>query len=134
MNPARPLVGVGVLVVDGDRFLLVRRGRPPRRGEWAVPGGKVELGETLVEAAAREVAEETGLEVEVGDVLWVGESIGDDHHFVLIDYRATVAAGEAAPADDADELVWVTRDEALDLPLTASMRQMLEDLGPGVGT
>ncbi|MEX1279642.1 MAG: NUDIX domain-containing protein [Acidimicrobiia bacterium] len=129
MTAARPLVGVGVLVEDGDRFLLVKRGRPPRRGEWAVPGGKVERGETLVEAAAREVAEETGLEVTVGDVAWVGESIGPDHHFVLIDYRATVVGGEAVPADDADELAWVTRDEALALPLTASMRQMLEDLG-----
>ena len=69
----RPVVGVGVLVEDGDRYLLVQRGKEPRKGRWAVPGGKVERGERLKEAAAREVLEETGLVVEVGEVIWVGE-------------------------------------------------------------
>lgn len=126
--PQRPAVGVGVVVWDGDRLLLVKRGREPRRGQWAVPGGKVEWGEPLAEAAAREVSEETGLVVDVGEVVWVGESIGDDHHFVLVDLAATVIAGEAVAADDADEVRWVTLDEARRLPLTPSMRLMLEEL------
>lgn len=125
---SRPLVGVGVLVRSGEQILLVRRGTEPRRGEWAVPGGKVEWGERLVEAAAREVAEETGLVVEVGDVVWVGEAIGDDHHFVLVDFEASVVSGVAVAADDAAEVRWVSREEAFDLPLTDSMRRMLEEI------
>ena len=125
----RPVVGVGVLVEDGDRYLLVQRGKEPRKGRWAVPGGKVERGERLKEAAAREVLEETGLVVEVGEVIWVGEAIGEGHHFVLVDFAAHVLGGELAPADDAADARWVTRDEALALPLTESMRELLEDLG-----
>ena len=123
----RPVVGVGVVIRDGDRLLLVRRGRPPRAGRWAVPGGKVEWGETLREAAAREAREETGLDVEVGHVAWVGESIGDDHHFALIDFWATPVGGELSAGDDAAEVRWVTRQEALELPLTPSMVELLTE-------
>lgn len=123
-----PIVGVGVMVRNGDRFLLVRRGKEPRMGEWAVPGGKVEWGESLTAAAEREVAEETGLTVSIGEVLWVGEAVGPDHHFVLVDFSAEVVAGTAVADDDAAEVRWVTHDEALALPLTDSMRRMLEDL------
>ncbi|HEY6634873.1 MAG TPA: NUDIX domain-containing protein, partial [Acidimicrobiia bacterium] len=81
----RVLVGVGVVLTDADgRLLLIQRGREPGKGLWAVPGGKVEWGEKMRDAARREVAEETGLEVEVGDVVWVGEVIEGEHHIVLI--------------------------------------------------
>ncbi len=122
----RPVVGVGALVRSGERYLLVQRGKEPRKGLWAVPGGKVEPGETLKDAAAREVREETGLEVDVGDVAWVGDAIGDGYHFVLIDFHATVVGGELAASDDAADARWVTRNEALELPLTDSMHELFE--------
>ena len=98
----RPVVGVGAVVVDNGRILLVKRGREPGKGLWAVPGGKVHAGETLRGAVEREVKEETGLDVDAGDVVWVGESIGDHGHLVLIDFLATVRGVQLAAADDAD--------------------------------
>ena len=128
MSASRPVVGVGVVVLDDDRLLLVKRGRDPGRGLWAVPGGKVEAGERLVDAARREAREETGLDVEVGDVVWVGEHIGDGHHLVLIDFAATVVGGELAASDDADEVRWVTLDDAEKMPLTPTMYDLVDTL------
>jgi len=132
----RPIPGVGVAVVSDGRLLLVRRGREPGMGLWAVPGGKVELGETLAEAGRREVREETGLDVEVGDVVWAGESIGPGEvpawHYVLVDFLGRPAGGNLQPQDDADEVGWFTAAEARTLPLTPTMPALidkLEDLG-----
>lgn len=124
--------GVGVAVLDGDRILLIRRRRDPGRGLWAVPGGKVHLGETLTDAARREVREETGLDVEIGPVVWVGESIGPgdppEWHYALIDFRGTVVGGAIAAGDDAAEVGWFTTDEARRLALTATMPALLDVL------
>lgn len=135
MTPAvseRPIPGVGVAVVADGRLLLVKRGREPGRGLWAVPGGKVEAGEELTATARREVAEETGLEVVVEDVVWVGESIGPGDppawHYVLIDFVGRVVGGEAVAADDADEVGWFTEEEARRLPLTPTMPGLLDKL------
>jgi ADP-ribose pyrophosphatase YjhB (NUDIX family) len=124
----RPLVGVGVAVLDQDRILLVQRGRDPGRGLWAVPGGKVDLGERLVEAAVREVQEETGLSVEIGELIWAGEHISDEGHIVLIDYLGTVTGGDLAAGDDADRAEWVPLEEAADFPLTETMYDLIEVL------
>lgn len=119
-------------MVDGDRLLLIQRGRDPGRGLWAVPGGKVRLGETIRRAAEREVQEETGLVVELGDVIWAGESIGPGSppawHYVLTDFIGRPVGGRLSPGDDAADARWVTIEEALDLPLTPTMPSLLQVL------
>lgn len=123
-----PVVGVGVALVEDGKILLVKRGRDPGRGLWAVPGGKVRHGEPMRDAARREVREETGLDVEVGEPVWVGEYIEGDHHIVLIDFAGRLLGGALAAADDADEVRWVTLEEASDYPLTLTMYELMDTL------
>lgn len=123
-----PQVGVGVAVVDEGRILLVKRGREPGKGLWAVPGGKVRWGEPIAQAARREVLEETGLEVDVGEVIWVGEHLSDEHHIVLIDFVGTVVGGTLEAADDAEEARWVELSEAEEYPLTLTMYELIAKL------
>jgi mutator protein MutT len=122
--PDAPLVGVGAIIIDRERVLLVKRGHAPLAGEWSIPGGAVEVGETLREAAVREAMEETGLTVEVGDLLGVYDRVLRDadertrYHYVLIDFLCRRVAGEPCAAGDADEARWFTQNElaALSLP------------------
>ena len=122
--PECPLVGVGAVIVQEQRVLLIRRGQAPLLGEWSLPGGVLECGETLREAAAREAREETGLAVEIGEMLGVYERIvrGDAgrtrYHYVLIDFLCRPAGGEARAASDAAEVQWFTRQQLPDLHLT----------------
>ena len=120
------------MIRDGE-ILLVERGRGAHAGKWAIPGGKVDYGETLAAAAAREVYEETGLTVEVGDVVWTGETIGPGDppawHFVLVDFLARVVEGTLVPADDARDARFVPLPEARHLPLTPTMFDLLDVLG-----
>lgn len=116
-DPARPTVGVGVVVLRGEKagteVLLVLRGRPPRQGEWSIPGGKQEWSETLHETAHREVREETGLVVaglrliDAVDCLIDDDSGGLAQHLTLVDYRADWVSGEARAGDDAAAVRWV---------------------------
>lgn len=111
--PTRPIVGVGAVILDGDRVLLVKRGQPPLAGEWSLPGGGVEAGETLAAAVQREVFEETGLIVAVGPIVEVLDRIHPDaegrvqFHYVLIDYLCTVVGGSLHPQSDAADAQWV---------------------------
>ena len=124
--PDRPIVGVGAVIVDNGRALLVRRGTEPLKGEWSIPGGVVELGETLREAAAREAKEETGLEVEAGAVLEVVDRIMRDpeskvqYHYVLVDFLCRRLSGEAQAGADASELRWITARELESFPIADS--------------
>ena len=115
--PDRPYVGVGVVVLRGDEVLLVQRGKPPKAGDWSIPGGAQHLGETVAEAALREVREETSLEVRLGKRLGVVDSIQRDEagrvvfHYTLVDFAAHWMAGEAVAGDDAADVAWVRIDE-----------------------
>jgi mutator protein MutT len=115
--PDNPLVGVGAVIVQNDQVLLIRRGTAPLLGEWSLPGGVLECGETLREAVVREAREETGLTVEPGEMLGVYERVirSDDgrvrYHFVLIDYLCRPVSGDLQAATDAADVRWFTPDQ-----------------------
>jgi len=115
--PQAPIVGVGAVVIQDGRVLLVRRANEPNRGQWSIPGGTVELGETLAQAATREVWEECRVRVEPGDVVATFDLIKRDaqgkihYHYVLLDIAARYLSGEPVAATDALEVRWVTADE-----------------------
>jgi 8-oxo-dGTP diphosphatase len=130
--PESPLVGVGAVIVhhepDDPSVLLIRRGQAPLLGEWSLPGGVVECGETLRDAVVREAREETGLLVEVDEMLGVYERVIHDddgrvrYHYVLLDFRCRMVGGELKAGSDASDVRWFTRDElpALNLAYDAS--------------
>jgi mutator protein MutT len=117
LYPSRPIVGVGAVIVRDGQVLIVRRANPPLQGEWSIPGGALDLGEKLRDGIAREVREETGLDVEVGQVLEVLDSIFPDsegrtqYHYVLIDYLCHLRSGTLAAATDVSEVRWVRPEE-----------------------
>ncbi len=120
--PDNPLVGVGAVIVREQRVLLIRRGQAPLLGEWSLPGGVLECGETLREAAVREAREETGLVVEAVDMLGVYERIiredtGVRYHYVLIDFLCRPVGGELKAGSDAAEVGWFMREELPPLKL-----------------
>ncbi|MGH2755325.1 MAG: NUDIX hydrolase [Actinomycetota bacterium] len=129
MNRERPQVAVGAVVIDGGAILMVRRGRDPGKGLWTVPGGRVEHGEYLSQALTREVKEETGLEVEVRDLLGILEVTGDPH-YVILDYVAVpIGATEPVAGDDVDDVSWVDLDKVTDLECTPRFVEMLTAWG-----
>jgi 8-oxo-dGTP diphosphatase len=115
--PATPVLGVGAVIVRDGRALLVKRGHEPRKGEWSLPGGLVELGESLIDALQREIREETGLNVTVGPHIETFDRIHHDadgrvrFHFVIVDYLCTAAEGEPLAGTDAEEVAWARADE-----------------------
>jgi 8-oxo-dGTP diphosphatase len=127
-----PVVGVGGVVVRDGRALLIRRGKPPLLGRWMIPGGTVEVGETLVEALVREMEEETGLRVEPQQVLTVGDRIERDgdsvaYHFVIVDYLCEWISGEARAGSDAQEVAWAGEEELPSYDLTPKALEVVLD-------
>ena len=114
--PARPIVGIGVAVLKPGAALLVRRGTPPNLGAWSLPGGAQELGETAEQAARRELAEETGLEVGALHLAAVVDSLTNDaegrlqYHYTIIDYAARYREGAARPGGDVTDIAWAAFD------------------------
>jgi mutator protein MutT len=132
LYPEQPLVGVGaVLVCDGE-ILLEKRKNEPGKGEWSVPGGLVELGETVEQSVIREVKEETGLDVEKPEQVDVVDSITRDekgeikYHFVIIDYFLRLKGGELEASSDAEDLRWVRLDEVERYDLTRTFRAFFQ--------
>ena len=129
--PERPIIGVGAVIVRDGRVLLVRRDTEPLRGEWSVPGGMLELGETLHEGVRREALEETGMDVEPGEVLDVFDSIFTDplgrteYHYVLIDYLCRAVSGEAQAGSDVSDVRWVAPEALPAMGLRASIEQVV---------
>jgi 8-oxo-dGTP diphosphatase len=121
--PDRPFIGVGAIIVENGRVVLVKRGHPPLAGEWSIPGGVLELGETVRQAAIREAEEETGLMVEPGELLGVFDRVVRDlgnrvrYHYVLIDFLCRRVSRELAASGDADDAQWFTWAEVSKLPL-----------------
>ncbi|MGF3522524.1 MAG: NUDIX hydrolase [Candidatus Bathyarchaeia archaeon] len=129
LYPEHPIVGVGIVILKDGKLLLAKRGNEPAKGKWSIPGGVVELGESLEAAVAREAKEETGLEVEtprlidVVDQMDVDESGRVKYHFVIVDYLLKIKNGTPKAASDVEELRWVALSEVETYNLTDSFRR-----------
>jgi len=129
--PEHPLVGVGAIILEDSRVLLVKRAHPPLQAQWSIPGGVLEVGELVREAAVREAREETGLIVEPGDLLGVYDRVLRDgekrvqYHYVLVDFLCRRVAGELRAASDAAEVRWFTREELPALNLAEDTQDVI---------
>jgi len=132
--PTSPIVAVGVIIREGDRIVLVRRGKEPARGLWTFPGGAVELGESLGDAAGREAWEETGLRIEVGEVAIVLDHVVRDdggrvrYHYVIVDYFARPVGGSLCPGTDASEVRWFGLADLDALDMTEKAAELAHQL------
>jgi ADP-ribose pyrophosphatase len=133
--PDHPRVGVGAVVLREGRILLVRRGVEPARGLWAIPGGGLQLGETLQEGAEREILEETGIVIRAGEPVFACDSLQRDEegrlrfHYVIVDMSADYVNGDVKGADDALEARWVAPAEIRELAVTKTTLKLLTQIG-----
>jgi 8-oxo-dGTP diphosphatase len=129
--PEHPLVGVGGVVISGGRALLIRRGSDPLKGEWSIPGGMLEVGETLLGGVQRELREETGIDARVVKLIEVFERIDSDeggkirYHFVVLDYLCQKVGGEARAGSDVVDVAWAARDELATYSLTETATRVI---------
>lgn len=129
--PQQPLIGVGAIIINRGRVVLIKRGKPPLLGEWSIPGGMLELGETLRQGVEREALEETSLTVRATELLGVFERIVPDaegrtsYHYVLIDFLCQTISGELCAGHDACDAKWFTPDEVAKLPLAADTNDVI---------
>lgn len=129
--PECPVVGVGGVVIADGRTLLIRRGHPPLEGEWSIPGGTLEVGETLLDAVRRELLEETGMEVRVGELIEAFERIFPDddgqpkYHFVILDYLCEAAGGQARAGSDVTDVAWAAEEELGNYSLTPTATRVI---------
>ncbi len=132
--PDVPRVAVGAIIFRDGRVLLVKRGRPPSQGQWAIPGGRVELGETLQAAAEREIYEETGLTIRAGKPANTFDVIDRDgtgrvrFHYVIVDLLADYLGGEPRPGDDAHEARWIAPQDLAELPISQPTLDLLKNV------
>ncbi len=130
--PTQPTVGVGVVIIKGCEVLMIKRGHPPRQGEWSIPGGTQELGETVRETAVREIIEETGLSIANLRLIDVVDAFGKHldgsmrTHWVLVDFRADWAAGEPQAGSDAAHAEWMTLERIATLELWPETLRIIE--------
>ncbi|MCK4701939.1 NUDIX hydrolase [Candidatus Bathyarchaeota archaeon] len=135
LYPGRPIVGVGVLIEEDGRYLLVKRAAEPDAGLWSIPGGLIEVGEKAADAAVREALEETGLSVEIMNrVDMVDKIIRDDdgdvkYHFIIIDFLARPLSGEMRPMDDALDAAWAAPEDFIKYELTPTLVEQLKRIG-----
>jgi mutator protein MutT len=129
--PKQPLIGVGAIIVHSGKVVLVKRGHAPLAGEWSIPGGVLEVGETMREGVIREAREETGLMVEPLDLLGVFDRLMRDdkgqvlYHYVLVDFQCRVVSGDLKAAGDADEAQWFTSQEVTALALPPDTAEVI---------
>lgn len=130
-HPKQPLIGVGALIVEKGRVVLIKRGKAPLLGEWSIPGGMLELGETLRQGAERETLEETGLVVRATELLGVFDRVVPDaegkiiYHYVLIDFLCERVSGELRAGADAADAQWFTPEEVTRLPLAEDTAEVI---------
>jgi ADP-ribose pyrophosphatase len=134
-SPSAPKAAVGAIIIEKGRVLLVKRKFPPKQGEWAIPGGSVNLGETLQEAAEREIEEETGLTIKAKKPVYTFDLIERDpegkilFHYVIVDLRADYISGDLLPADDVSDARWFAPDEIEGLEVTKNTKRLLAKIG-----
>jgi ADP-ribose pyrophosphatase len=132
--PNAPMVGVGGVVIKDGKILLIKRAFEPGAGKWSIPGGMVEVGEKLSEACEREIEEETGLEIEVLELINVFDMIDEDdqgriqYHYVLVDFLAKPVGGTERKSVEATDMKWVSHQEAKSMDLTRTARKAIEEL------
>ncbi len=130
--PQQPLIGVGAIIIKDRRVVLIKRGKPPLLGEWSIPGGMLELGETLRQGAERETFEETGFTVRATELLGVFDRIVPDanqrtsYHYVLIDFFCEIISGELCAGHDASDARWFTPQEVAALPLAEDTAAVIQ--------